>query len=103
VRTCHCCAINQEPCVLCTHNTDKSSNVVNTQLNADSLAIILHIPDYAAAMPDHICRSSLPTTAHYQVTHLTPASVSLLAQQVPGHAAPATGRGQMELLLCGMS
>jgi len=47
------------------------------------------------------CRSSLPITAQCQVTHLTPTSVnSLLTQQVPSHAAPATGRGQMELLLC---
>jgi len=43
----------------------------------------------AAAMPDHTCRSSLPTTAQYQVTHLMLASVnSPITQHVPGHASP---------------
>jgi len=55
----------------------------------------------AAAMPDHTYGNSLPSTAQYQVTHSMLASLhSPLTQQVPGHAAPTTGRGQMELLLC---
>jgi len=55
-------------------------------------------------MPVDTCCSSLPTTAQYQITHLTPASVnSLLTQQVPDHAAPATGHGQVEMLLCGLN
>jgi len=49
----------------------------------------------ATAMPDHTCHGSLPTTAQ---------SVnSLLTQQVPVRAAPATGCGQMDLLLCDRS